>query len=224
MKMELALTRKVALAVTLSLLMAVFAAAAPSSSQPILSILSLHSEEDYLCVDFYLKNALEKDLLASIRNGVPALLSYQVDVWQNRPSWYDKLVRSSTYSYKIAYDNWDTLYCVDALAQGKTESGRAKNVADLLHLLCNQRALKVCPMSTLDREGSYYVTISAAIQALSAERVKEVEAWLGGGRDGQDPSKAGGLLGFVVDMFTSKAKRAEAKSSIFALEALTRAP
>jgi hypothetical protein len=224
MKMELALTRKCALAVIVSMLAAVAVAAAPAATQPLLSILSLHSEEDYLCVDFYLKNALEKDLLASIRNGVPALLSYQVEVWQNRDSWYDKLVKSNTYSYKIAYDNWDTLYCVDALAQGKTETGRAKNVADLLHLLCNQRALKVCPMSALDRDGSYYVTISAAIQALSAERVKEIETWLGGGRGSQDPSKAGGLLGFVVDIFTSRAKRAEAKSSIFALEALSRAP
>jgi hypothetical protein len=221
MKMELALIKRLALALSVMLLVAVLAAAAPSASQPLLSILSLYSQEDHLCVDFYLKNALERDILSSIKNGVPALLSYRVEVWQDRDSWYDKLVKSVTYSYKIAYDNWDTLYCVDALSQGKAETGRAKNVGELIHLLCNQRSLKACPVKELDRDGSYYVTISAAIQALSAERVKEIESWLGGRRD-QDPSRAGGLLGVVVDMFTSKARRAEAKSSIFALEALSR--
>jgi hypothetical protein len=219
MTVELALARK--LAVASLLVCAVLAHAAPCASEPLLSILSLYNSEDYLCVDFYLKNALEKDLLTSIRNGVPALLSYQVKVWEDRASWYDKMVETTTYSFKIAYDNWDTLYAVDALTQGKQESGRAKNVADLVHLICNQRAFKTCRMGELNREASYYVTISAAIQSLSAERVREIESWLGG-RGDKDPTQAGGLLGFVVDIFSSKAKRAEAKSSIFALEALTR--
>ncbi|HVP58057.1 MAG TPA: DUF4390 domain-containing protein, partial [bacterium] len=151
-------------------------------------------------------------------------LSYRIEVWEDRANWYDRLINSSTYSYKIAYDNWDTVFCVDALSRGKTETGRFKNLADLLHQVCTQHAFRACPISSLSRDGSYYVTISAAIQALSAERVKEVENWLGGGQSDDDPSKAGGLLGFVVDMFTSKAKRADAKSSIFALEALSRGP
>ncbi len=201
------------------LLCTVLVYAAPCSSQPLLSILSLYSNDEYLCVDFYLKNALEREILTSVRNGVPALLSYRVEVWLDRSSWYDKLVNATTYSYKIAYDNWDTLYCVDALTQGKKETGRARNVAELIHLLCTQRAFKTCQISALDRESSYYVTITAAIQSLSAERVREIESWLGGRKD-QDPNQAGGLLGVVVDMFTSKARRAEAKSSIFALEAL----
>jgi len=221
MKMELALIKRLGCTASAMLAIAVLASAAPSASQPLLSILSLYSQDEHLCVDFYLKNALEKEILSSIKNGVPALLSYQVEVWQDRDSWYDKLVKSVTYSYKIAYDNWDTLYCVDALTEGRAETGRAKNVGELIHLLCNQRGLKACPTKELDHSSSYYVTITAAIQALSAERVKEIESWLGGRRD-QDPARAGGLLGVVVGMFTSKARRAEAKSSLFGLEALSR--
>jgi hypothetical protein len=220
MKMELALIKRLVPTVSAVLAIAVLASAAPSASQPLLSIMSLYSQDEHLCVDFYLKNALEKEILTSVRNGVPALLSYRVEVWEKRDSWYDRLVKSVTLSYKIAYDNWDTLYCVDAISEGQVETGKAKEVGELLPL-CNQHGVKACPVKELDRDGSYYVTISAAIQALSAERVKEIESWLGGRRD-QDPARAGGLLGVVVDMFTSKARRAEAKSSSISLESLSR--
>jgi hypothetical protein len=212
------MTRRIAVASLLAC--AVLLAATVSSSQPLLSILSLYSEEDHLCVDFYLKNAFEKEVLSSIRNGVPTLLSYQVQVWEDRANWYDQVVKTTSYSYKIAYDNWDSVYCVDAIAQDRKETGRASNIADLIHLLCNQKKFKTCPIADLNRNASYYVTIKAAIQSLSAEKIKEVESWLGG--RGDDPKQAGGLLGLMVDIFTSNARQVEAKSSVFALEALTR--
>jgi hypothetical protein len=145
-----------------------------------------------------------------------------VEIWEDKPNWYDRLVKTFTYSYKIAYDNWDTLYCVDAIAEGRPETGRAKNVAELIHLLCNQKRLKTCLLRELSRDAAYYVNISAAIQSLSAERVKEIESWLGGSGTDSDHDEAGGLLGFVVDMFGSKARQASARSNIFALEALTK--
>jgi hypothetical protein len=206
----------------LALVCAVLSIASACASQPLLSILSLYAEDDYLCVDFYLKNALEKDLLTSVRNGVPALLVYQVRVWEDRANWYDRLVKSMTYSYKIAFDNWDTLYCVDAVVQDRKETGRAGTVAELVHLLCNQKKLKTCPVSELSNAASYYVTISAAVQSLSAERVREVESWLDGETGEGKQEAGGGLLGFVVDLFASNAKRAEAKSNLFGLEALTK--
>jgi hypothetical protein len=212
------MTRRITVASVLAC--AVLLAATVSSAQPLLSILSLYSEDDHLCVDFYLKNAFEKEVLASIRNGVPTLLSYQVQVWEDRANWYDHVVNTTNYSYKIAYDNWDSVFCVDAIAQDRKETGRAANIADLIHLLCNQKKFKTCPISDLSRNASYYVTIKAAIQSLSAEKIKEVESWLGG--RGDDPKQAGGLLGFMVDIFTANAKQVEAKSSVFALEALSR--
>ena len=208
------------LALAASVVCIVVGSATAGSAQPLLSILSLYSEDNSLCIDFYLKNALEKDILTSVRNGVPALLSYRVQVWEDRSNWYDRLIKTTTFSYKIAYDNWDSLYCVDALTQGRQETGRAKNIADLIHILCNQKRLKTCPIAELNHQAAYYVTITAAIQSLSAERVKEIEGWLGGRAEGAK-SEAGGLLGFVVDIF-SKAKQAEAKSNIFALEALSK--
>jgi hypothetical protein len=79
--------------------MAWLAAAPATSAAPLLSILNVYQEDDFLCVDFYLKDALDREFIQSMRNGIPTLLSYQVDVWLDRANWYDKLVRTVRYTH-----------------------------------------------------------------------------------------------------------------------------
>jgi hypothetical protein len=190
------------------------------SAAPLLSILNIYEEDEYLCVDFYLKDALDRELIQAMRNGIPTLLSYQVDVWLDRAHWYDKLVKSVRYSYRMNYDNWDTLYTVDAVAEERQEVISAGDIAQLVHLVCNQQRMKTCRLGMLDRGRSYYVTISAEIEALSGERIREIDSWLGGDEE-QEKSGGGGMLGFVIGVFTSGSKTAETKSNIFSLEGLS---
>jgi hypothetical protein len=190
------------------------------SAAPLLNILNVYEEDEFLCVDFYLKDALDRELLQAMRNGIPTLLSYQVDVWLDRANWYDKLVQSVRYSYRMNYDNWDTLYTVNAVTADRQEVISAGDVAELVHLVCNQQRMKTCRLGVLDRGRSYYVTISAEIEALSAERIREIDSWLGG-NEKESKSESGGMLGFVIGIFTSGSKTAETKSSVFSLEGLT---
>jgi hypothetical protein len=199
-------------------ILAILAASSATSATPLLSVVKLYGEGDYLCVDFHLKNAVDKELVTSLREGIPALLTYRLDVWRERSSWYDKLIKTVSCSYKITYDNWDTLFCISKLGQSDTEQTRAPEVAGVVHTVCNQKAMKTCRMDDLDLNSSYYVTISAEIQSLSAERVREIESWLGG-EEAEDAG--GGLLGFVVGLFTSNGKRAETRSHTFSLKGLT---
>lgn len=186
---------------------------------PLLSILNVYEEEEFLCVDFYLKDALDRELIQAMRNGIPTLLSYQVDVWLDRDNWYDKLVNSVRYSYRMNYDNWDTLYTVDAVAHERQEVISAGDVAELVHLVCNQQRMKTCRLNMLHAGRSYYVTIQAEIEALSAERIREIDSWLGGDEK-TEKSEGGGMLGFVIGLFTSGSKTAQTKSNMFNLEGL----
>jgi hypothetical protein len=186
---------------------------------PLLNILNVYGENEHLCVDFYLKDALDRELIQAMRNGVPTLLSYQVDVWLARPNWYDKVVKSTRYSYRMNYDNWDTLYTVDALTEERREVINAGDVAELVHLVCNQQRMRTCSLDMLDPGRSYYLTISAEIEALSAERIREIDSWLGG-EDDSKKAGGGGMLGFVIGLFTPGSKTAETKSSMFSLEGL----
>jgi hypothetical protein len=188
---------------------------------PLLNILNVYGENNNLCVDFYLKDALDRELIQGMRNGIPTLLSYKVDVWLDRPNWYDKLVKSVRYSYRMKYDNWDTLYTVDAVTEDRHEVISAGDVAELVHLVCNQQRMKTCRLNVLDPGRSYYVTISAEIEALSAERIREIDSWLGGEGESKESGGGGGMLGFVIGIFTPGSKTAETKSSIFRLEGLT---
>jgi hypothetical protein len=200
------------------------ALAVPLSAQavmaaPLLNILNVYGENEHLCVDFYLKDGLDRDLIQAMRNGIPTLLSYQVDVWLDRPNWYDKLVRSVRFTYRMRYDNWDTLYTVDAVTEERHEVISAGDIAELVHLVCNQQRMKTCRLAMLDRDRSYYLTISAEIEALSAERIREIDSWLGGEEEASEAG-GGGMLGFVIGLFTPGSKTAETKSNIFSLEGL----
>jgi hypothetical protein len=182
----------------------------PALAAPHLTVIEIYGEENYLCADFRLRNAVDKDILESMRNGVPALLQYEVGVWQDRERWYDKLVRTTTFTYRIHFDNWDTLYCVSRLRERSEEDIGAGDVAELIHLVCNQQRMKICPLGDLDNVASYYLTITAEVKSLSAERVREIDSWLGGGDESKEAG--GGLLGFVIGIFTSDSKTAETKS------------
>lgn len=193
------------------------ATAGTAFATPDLSLARIYDEDAYLCIDFRLRNAIDKEILESMHDGVPTLLRYQVNVWKDRSSWYDKLINSVSFSYKVHYDNWDTLYCVTPLETLQDERIGAGDVAELIHLVCNQQRMKICPIGALDSLSDYYVTISAEIRSLSAERVKEIDSWLGGGAEADD---GGGMLGFVLGLFTSRSQTAETKSDSFTLGGL----
>jgi hypothetical protein len=106
---------------------------------------------------------------------------------------------------------------VTPLETAQQERIGAGDVAELIHLVCNQQRMKICPIGALDSLSDYYVTISAEIRSLSAERVKEIDSWLGGGTE---KAESGGMLGFVLGLFTSKSQTAETKSNSFNLRGL----
>jgi hypothetical protein len=210
--------KRLLIAPSLLLGMVLLMAAGTAAATPHLSVSRIYGEDNFLCIDFYLKNAIDRDLLGSMRNGVATLLRYRVDVWLDRANWYDKLVNTVAFSYRINYDNWDTLYCVDANREAAAERITVGDVAQLIHLVCNQQRMKVCPISLLDSISPYYVTISAEVTALSAERVREIDSWLGGG---EEKESSGGVLGFVIGLFKSGSKTAETKSDVFSLRGLS---
>lgn len=193
-------------------LMGTIASSAPSEAAPILSILNVYGKDDDLTIDFYLKNAIDRDLIQTMKDGVPTLLSYQVDVWLDRDNWYDKLVKSVRYSYRMHYDNWDTVYCVTAIQGNRKEEITAGDIAELVHVVCNQLRMRACGLSELSPSRNYYVAITAEIQPLSAERVREIDNWLGG--ENAEES-GGGMLDFVIGVFSSGGKTTEIKGDSF---------
>ena len=193
-------------------LLGTIAFSAPSEAAPILSILNIYGKDDDLTIAFYLKNAIDRDLIQTMKDGVPTLLSYQVDVWLDRDNWYDKLVKSVHYSYRMHYDNWDTVYCVTSIYENRKEEMTAGDIAELVHVVCNQLRMRACALDELSPHRKYYVAITAEIQPLSAERVREIDNWLGG--EGAEESGSG-MLDFVIGVFSSGSESTEIKGRSF---------
>ena len=188
------------------------ASSAVAEGAPILSILNIYGKGDDLTIDFYLKNAIDRDLIQTMQDGVPTLLTYQVDVWLDRDNWYDKLVKSVRYSYRMHYDNWDTVYCVTSIHENRKEDITAGDIAQLVHIVCNQLRMRACGLGELSANRKYYVAITAEIQPLSAERVREIDNWLGGENAEESGS---GMLDFVIGVFSSGGKSTEIKGRSF---------
>ncbi len=187
-------------------------------ADPRLSVSDIYDDDGYLCIDFRLYEGIDSEILKTLKDGIPAQLRYRINVWLDRSSWSDKLVKSVSLSYRIDYDNWDTLYSVTIRDDdSETTTGR-RDVAELIHLVCNQQRIKICPLVVLDSLADYYITISAEVKSLSADRVREIDSWLGGDKD----DEGGGLLGFIVGLFRSKNKSAKTKSHTFSLKGISR--
>jgi len=189
-----------------------------ASSEPRLTVSNIYNDDGYLCIDFRLYEGIDAELLRDLKDGIPALLRYRIDLWLDRSNWYDKLMTSVSFSYRINYDNWDTVYCVTPLGADTERKIGTTDVAELIHLVCNQQRMEVCPLRMLDSLADYYVTVTAEIRSLSADRVREIDSWLGG----DENDKGGGLLGFIVGLFGSRSKSAEIKSRVFNLKGLSR--
>ncbi|MGQ9603552.1 MAG: DUF4390 domain-containing protein [bacterium] len=185
-----------------------------AEASPRLVLSNIFKDEQSLCADLRLYDAIDSDFIKSIKEGVPAILRYRIDLWKTRGIWYDRLVRSAGMTYKIEYDNWHMHYLVTHLEQEKTPIA-SENVADLIHHVCNQTHMRICPLELLDSLAEYYISVSAEIRLLTAEKVKEIDEWLGGKDQG------GSILGIIVALFGSKPRLASIKSSEFRLDEIT---
>jgi len=185
-----------------------FSIEALAGASPRIVLSNICQDEKFLYADLRLYDAIDSDLLKSIKDGVPAVVRYRIDLWKKRGIWYDKLVRSSGTTYKIEYNNWQMHYLVTCLDQERPPTG-SQNVADLIHLVCNQPRIRICPLELLDSLAEYYISVSAEIRLLTAEKVKEIDEWLGGKDQG------GSLLGAIVGLFSSKTRSATLRSPGF---------
>lgn len=185
--------------------------ATPTLAGPRLVVSNISKDGAFLCADLRLYDVLDSELINSIKDGVPAMLRYRIDLWKKRGLWYDKLVASFTTTYRIEYDNWRMHYLVLRADREDNLVGNG-NIAEIIHLACNQPHLKICPLESLDSLAEYYLNATAEIRLLTAEKIREIDQWLAG------KDRGGGMLGLIVGLLGSKPRSAETRSSSFRID------
>jgi hypothetical protein len=155
-------------------------------------------EEDsgYLTVTFDARGLFSARITETLTRGVPATLTYEIQLWKKRRMWMDRLAQVNTLFYKIRYDPWEDAYRI------QTRRGSSPAVFDIEHVersLCTHARALVGSASAVDSTATHYLVVKATMRPLSPEDIDQVESWLSDGRpDGKRGITA--VPGYLFDL------------------------
>jgi hypothetical protein len=118
---------------------------------------------DYTTVYARLANCFTKRMDSAILAGVPITFTFFIDLYHERPKWFDEKVSSVVVKQTIKYDNLKKLFYVSSM-DGRTESefqdfdGAKKAMAEL-------NGIALVPLKDLHKDTLYYVMIKANLDS-----------------------------------------------------------
>lgn len=122
------------------------------------------SSADYTTVYARLANCFTKRMDAAILAGVPITFTFLVDIYHEKPQWFDEKISGVVVKQTIKYDNLKKLFYV-SLMDGRAESefqdfeGAKKAMAEL-------NGIALVSLQDLRKDTSYYVMIKAKLDAI----------------------------------------------------------
>src|SRR5262245_11036160 len=144
--------------------------------------------------DIALLEKPSKKVLSSLEEGLPVQVSYNVEVWQDRSRWFDRLVTNKVINFLVRVDPWSDELQVDS----DDVPGRSFMTGDeLVAWFGASGPFEMEANTRLDPQHRYDLAIEAIVAPLTEEQLGAVEKWLGGG-DGDQR----GLTGVVFDVVT----------------------
>ncbi len=149
-------------------------------------VVELAEEEDGRGAYVSLQGLLaDGNFLQAMRSGFPLYLEYQVELREDRSSWFDRGTVEAWWEYVVLYDPVRERFVVED-ADGQEElSGEAA---------LRRRVEQVYLVAlTPDRSGAYYYAVTVTARTLSDSDVDEVFDWLKG-EDGAAAVRSRGLL------------------------------
>jgi hypothetical protein len=178
------------------LLLALTHEPAHSEPGPTLFVEEIDENSGFLTVTFSVENLLSPRIVETLARGLPATLSYEMQLWKARRMWFDKLLWVNRLSYRVRYDPWEDAFLIE------TREGSSPAVFDLEHVessLCSRVTGRLGRVELLEPSAVHYVVVRATLKLLSPEDVDEVEAWLSEGRE-DDRGGITSIPGYLFDM------------------------
>ncbi len=172
------------------LLLLLLAAPAARGEEFRVAIDGVAADSGFVTIDFTLNDPLPEADELGPKNSPPAALAYTVELWRDRSGWFDGLVSSRTYGYRLDYDHLRNLYRIVPPGGGVVETGRR---ADVAALICRQIRVPVNRIDVLDPGKKYYVTVTARLSPIDINKLGEAEGWLSG--EFQTGTRRNGVLG-----------------------------
>lgn len=150
-----------------------------------------------LVIDLAVDRLIDSSTEGALERGIPVTLVYEIEVWRDRPAWFDRLESARLLSYKLQFDAWDEVYVVrDSNGQDVVfpDLGAARSAIE------RRESLPIAPLELLTNDRSYYLVVEVALKPLTVDDVNELEGWLSG--EFKSGRKKGiGILGLPRGLF-----------------------
>jgi hypothetical protein len=130
-----------------------------------------------LKVDLRLNDVFDSRIEASLARGMPATLVLHAELWRRRTAWFDRLVSQADVSIKVRYEAVRDRYRIER--QGLPPL-RFDSIDSVRTVLLRTIPMPVGRINQLHEGARHYVMISATLQPLTVEDLREGEDWLSG--------------------------------------------
>jgi hypothetical protein len=159
------------------------------------SQVSLSQEPVYKYVDYVndslrvrvdIVDSLPADLIKQINKGAPISFEFNLELWQKRSGWFDKLIEKQEISNRVRYDTWGKRFTVIRSAPGLVVEHSLRKLRETLELVSTTDSLSFVVSDTSE---FYYVVCQMTISSMSLSNFKEVESWLKGELTDPKPPK-----------------------------------
>jgi hypothetical protein len=150
----------------------------------------IEADTAFVRVSFELSDPLPESDSEGPTGTTPAALAYTIELWRERANWFDSIVSSRTYGFRLDYDHLRNLYRV------VTPEGEILEVADrgtLVSLLCFQDGVVGGRTRDLEPGRQYYFAVTARLTPIDLNELGEIEDWMSG--EIQTGTRRDGILG-----------------------------
>jgi hypothetical protein len=147
-------------------------------------------DDTFVRTSFELSDPLPASDVEGPVQSPPAALAFTLELWRDRSGWFDGLVSSRTYGYRLEYDHWRAVYRV-ALPGGAFAETSSRE--DVIAILCRQMQVPGGLVAQLKTGKTYYISVTARLTPIDINKLSEVESWLSG--EFRTGTRRGGVLG-----------------------------
>lgn len=124
------------------------------------------NNRDDLLIFFKVKGAFKKEMVEAIQNGIPTTFSFFIQLEQDRPLWFKKIIAEKQITHAIKYNNLKNEYVVKRswddnkpITTGSFEQAKI--------LMSEIKSLRVTALANLEKSEHYQIRAKAELDKVT---------------------------------------------------------
>jgi hypothetical protein len=132
---------------------------------------------DWAGATFRVSEAFSDRIEQTLDRGMPTTVLVTIDLWEDKPGWFDRLVAEQTVAWRASRNVWSDDF---TLRRGTEPEHTVPDVEAVEAEIGRALRVRIAPLSGLSPEARYYVLVTVTVKPLTVEDLRRVEDWLSG--------------------------------------------